>query len=264
MPSASARGTATRDGARMLPQRPSAAIVIAFVALLAAISSPAWAAPATDAAKKAVRKVTTKDLASNAVTSSKVKDGSLLVKDFKKGQLPAGAAGATGATGATGAAGAKGVKGDPGVQGVPGPAVGGGAQSNAGNTLGAITTGITEAPVIQLTSTVNVTSSGKITVPFNARLLVQGFVDATNSAAAGARVRCNLAVSDPDGTGLTNFGSNVFMDMAPNSNDHKTFPVDGSTVVAPGTYNLAVECLMIGGTGGAYSAGLTVVAVPSA
>ena len=59
-------------------------------------------------------------LKANAVNSSKVKNGTLLAKDFKAGQLPAGLQGATGATGAAGpagpagAAGAAGAKGDPG------------------------------------------------------------------------------------------------------------------------------------------------------
>jgi len=62
----------------------------------------------------------------NAVTTIKVKDGSLLAADFKAGQLPAGPKGdkgdpgAPGAAGAPGAPGAKGDKGDKGDQGLPG------------------------------------------------------------------------------------------------------------------------------------------------
>jgi len=48
------------------------------------------------------------DLANDAVISAKVKNGTLLSKDFKSGQLPAGPRGATGAPGA------KGDKGDTG------------------------------------------------------------------------------------------------------------------------------------------------------
>jgi len=62
--------------------------------------------------------VGTKQIKSSAVTSTKVKNGSLLTKDFKAGQIPKGATGAKGDTGATGPAGAKGdtgAKGDPGV-----------------------------------------------------------------------------------------------------------------------------------------------------
>jgi hypothetical protein len=58
------------------------------------------------------------DLASNAVTSSKVKDSSLLVKDFEAGQLPAGTKGDTGPKGDIGPKGDKGDKGDPGATNV--------------------------------------------------------------------------------------------------------------------------------------------------
>jgi hypothetical protein len=52
------------------------------------------------------------------VTSSKVKNGSLLSSDFKPGQLVAGAPGPVGPAGPAGAAGAAGAKGDTGS---PGP-----------------------------------------------------------------------------------------------------------------------------------------------
>ena len=52
-----------------------------------------------------------KHIASNAITSPKVKDRSLLAKDFKQGQLPAGPQGAKGDTGAPGAPGAPGADG---------------------------------------------------------------------------------------------------------------------------------------------------------
>ena len=67
-------------------------------------------------------------LAESSVTSKHVKDRSLLRRDFKRGQLPAGATGergATGAAGETGAAGPPGPQGNPGLQGgqgIPGPA----------------------------------------------------------------------------------------------------------------------------------------------
>jgi len=57
------------------------------------------------------------DLARNAVTTTKVKDRSLLAKDFKTGQLPTGARGATGAGGPPGLTGAQG---PPGLQGATG------------------------------------------------------------------------------------------------------------------------------------------------
>ena len=67
-----------------------------------------------------------KQLKNNAVSSVKVKNGSLLAKDFKRGRLPASAQGDAGAPGTQGpkgdtAAGTQGTKGDTGTQGVQGP-----------------------------------------------------------------------------------------------------------------------------------------------
>jgi hypothetical protein len=52
--------------------------------------------------------ITGKQIAKGTITAANVKSHSLLVTNFKKGQIPAGATGATGAAGAAGAAGAKG------------------------------------------------------------------------------------------------------------------------------------------------------------
>ena len=57
------------------------------------------------------------DIASDAVNSIKVKNGSLLAKDFASGQLPKGATGAQGLAGPTGAAGPAGPAGAAGAAG---------------------------------------------------------------------------------------------------------------------------------------------------
>jgi hypothetical protein len=77
---------------------------MATLAMFIVLGGGAYAA----GTKLAKNSVGSRELKTNAVTSSKVKDGKLLAKDFKAGQLPAGP------TGATGAQGAKGDKGDPG------------------------------------------------------------------------------------------------------------------------------------------------------
>ena len=77
------------------------AIVIACLALVVALGGTGYAAIS---------------LPANSVGTAQVKNGSLLKKDFKAGQLPKGARGAAGAKGATGPAGA------PGPAGVVGPA----------------------------------------------------------------------------------------------------------------------------------------------
>jgi hypothetical protein len=83
--------------------------VMATVAVFLALGGGAYAA-----FKLPKNSVGSKQIKSNAVTSAKVKDRTLLAGDFKPGQLPVGAAGAAGA------AGAQGPKGDPGTNGVNG------------------------------------------------------------------------------------------------------------------------------------------------
>jgi hypothetical protein len=98
--------------------RPSPALVIAVIALIAATSGNAIADGVTAMAAK---------LGKNSVTSKEVKDGSLTLADFKakerdklKGAKGAeGSAGAKGATGATGPAGPAGATGAQGPAGTP-------------------------------------------------------------------------------------------------------------------------------------------------
>jgi hypothetical protein len=76
--------------------------VTATMALVVALGGSAYAANtirSSDIKNGQVKRV---DLANNAVTSGKVSNGTLLSKDFKSGQIPAGSRGATGATGANG------------------------------------------------------------------------------------------------------------------------------------------------------------------
>src|SRR5437764_1331001 len=79
--------------------------VVSTLALFAALGGGAYAAI---------------NLPKNSVTTVQVKNGSLLAKDFKKGQLKAGARGLAGPAGLQGAKGAAGVQGIPGVKGDPG------------------------------------------------------------------------------------------------------------------------------------------------
>jgi hypothetical protein len=89
---------------RRIPRyRPSPALVIACIALTIALGGTGYAAIILPA-----NSVGTVQLKRNAVNSAKVKNFSLLRRDFKRGQLPAGPRGLTGATGATGATGPQG------------------------------------------------------------------------------------------------------------------------------------------------------------
>jgi hypothetical protein len=83
--------------------RPSPAMAVAFTALTVALGGTSYAI-----AQLPANSVGTKQLKKNAVTSVKVKDRSLLAKDFKRGQLPRGQRGPAGPQGAPGAPGAPG------------------------------------------------------------------------------------------------------------------------------------------------------------
>jgi hypothetical protein len=102
---------------RRLSHRLSPALVIACLALFVALGSGAYAA-----IKLPKNSVGTTQLKNNAVTAAKVKDHSLLKKDFKNGQLPVGAAGAAGPAGPQGPQGPQGVQGPKGDKGDVGPA----------------------------------------------------------------------------------------------------------------------------------------------
>jgi hypothetical protein len=80
--------------------------VTSTLALVVALSGGAYAAT---------------QLPKDSVTSKQVKDASLLAKDFRAGQLPAGATGPAGPAGAAGPAGPAGAAGKPGEAGVAGP-----------------------------------------------------------------------------------------------------------------------------------------------
>jgi hypothetical protein len=84
--------------------------VIATLALFLALGGGAYAA-----LKLPKASVGTKQLKTGAVVSSKVGDHSLLAKDFKPGQLPAGAIGPQGPQGTQGVQGEQGVPGTPGT-----------------------------------------------------------------------------------------------------------------------------------------------------
>jgi hypothetical protein len=84
---------------------------VGLVALTVALGGTSYAAVALPR-----NSVGGPQLKRDAITSSKVRDGSLLARDFKRGQLPAGQ------RGESGEAGPQGTRGEPGQPGAPGPA----------------------------------------------------------------------------------------------------------------------------------------------
>jgi hypothetical protein len=111
---------------RLRRHRPSPALVVACLALAIALGGTSYAAVVLPAGS-----VGTRQLQNGAVIEPKVKDHSLLARDFARGQLPAGPEGPQGIPGAAGASGAPGPKGDPATKlfaiikpAVPNPTVG--------------------------------------------------------------------------------------------------------------------------------------------
>jgi hypothetical protein len=95
----------------------SYANVVSTICLFVVLSGTAYAATILPN-----NSVGSAQLKANAVTSVKVKDGALLRKDFKAGQLLAGPRGSTGAPGPRGPAGPPGSTGATGAPGAQGPA----------------------------------------------------------------------------------------------------------------------------------------------
>jgi hypothetical protein len=90
------------------------ATVVAYLALFVALGGSAYA----------VTRITSKQIKNNTIKSIDVKDRSLLSRDFKPGQLPAGAQGPKGDPGTAGQNGTNGQDGAPGQPGAPGTAPG--------------------------------------------------------------------------------------------------------------------------------------------
>jgi hypothetical protein len=130
--------------------------LVAYLALFAALGGTSYAAiklPRNSVGKAQIRR--------NAVTSAKVRDRSLLARDFKKGQLPAGPQGDTGPQGPAGQDGAPGAPGANGSQGPAGP----GAIKLLRTTSGADGTTVTLATVngFKITDTCAVNQQGGAT-----------------------------------------------------------------------------------------------------
>jgi hypothetical protein len=109
------------------------------------------------------------------------------------------------------------------------------------------------------------TTTGQIVLPWSGRILVNGFADVDDAAAAISRTRCNLFISDGTGpnNGLTSFSTNAFGDTPATSNYHIAIPVSGSVAKPAGTYNIAIRCFVITGTATSYSGSINAIAVPS-
>jgi hypothetical protein len=162
-----------------LRRRLTYANVMATIAVFIALGGTSYAV--VELSKSQVK---TKHIAKNAVTTGKVKDGSLLGKDFKAGQLVAGAPGPAGPAGTQGT---QGSKGDPGAKGDKGDA-GPGTRMVSSEVLGGYTT------VIGTTCTNYVGGAVTIDVPGPGRVLVDATTNVVLDHTLGASQRVQVSI----------------------------------------------------------------------
>jgi hypothetical protein len=105
---------------------PSPSMAVAGTALVVALGGTSYAAVSVSGKDVRNSSLTGADVRNNSLTgadirnisSGDVRDGALRARDFRRGELPAGARGATGPAGPAGAQGLKGDKGDKGDAGL--------------------------------------------------------------------------------------------------------------------------------------------------
>jgi hypothetical protein len=235
---------------------PSPAVIVAFVALLISLTSPAWGA-------KVKRLIAGSEIAPNAITSAKVKNGSLLRKDFKAGQLVKGSTGPTGPRGLAGSPGQD----SRGALGLPGPVgtiIAGSAYASSGQSPDPVlNTDTTMVDIANGTPTDSTAvHTGQVTLPAPGHVYADGEATLENAAAVPARARCDLSISDGTGpnNGLTRMSGYAFSSLQPGTGSSITVPVSGSAAEMAGTYNVALRCASFDNQVNSYSAGLAVYA----
>ena len=221
----------------------SPATIIALVALAVALGGTGYAVVALQP-----NSVGTAQLRNAAVTSKKVKDGSLMAVDFKKGQLPRGprgyegeigATGATGPTGATGAQGPEGPAGPAGPVGATGTTGATGATGPPGPTQGRMWTASSAsvascAPTDLVTQNLTLSTTSRVQLAATAQVVAAGTVPIQLTAEVWS-----------GGASVASITSGPMMD-APTTKMLMTIAgiasgVSGPVDLMPGTYQLRLR-----------------------
>jgi hypothetical protein len=196
-------------------------MVVACVALIVALGGTGYAAITLPR-----NSVGSKQLRANAVTSSKVRNGSLTRRDFRGDALPRGPRGAQGPPGqaATGSSSLAYASRDPILAGP------------------AVDVGATPVDVVRLSVPAGtagyVASSGPVTVTRPSRLIVDAQAVILNGAPARGGVDCSIAVV---GTDVRTIGTYVNAHIEPNGG-FTPVAVSAGTEIQAGTYDVRLQC----------------------
>ena len=188
-------------------------MAVALIALFVALGGVSYAA-----ATLPRDSVGTAQIKRSAVTSAKVKDGSLLARDFKAGQLPRGEQGPAGERGATGAV---------------GPTF-----SFADGTVFGVTIPVTSSTTV-VTKEVTLPFAGRLVVVFTGRVFISSGTNPGDAAIAFC-----WGLSRPSGGTLARESQIIPSSQAVNGAFKDgavtlTFAVDAA---AAGAYEIAVRC----------------------
>jgi hypothetical protein len=267
-------------------RRPSPALVVATIALIASMSGTSWAVAqlprnsvgtqqvknnAVTMQKIAANAVTTAKIRNSAITTAKIRDGAVTAAKLAPGVQTQGPKGDTGPQGApgskgdAGATGAQGPAGPAGPAGPPGPSVSAAASYNP---AGSMTLTGTYQPVVMLSNSgSNYASSGTIAVEESSNLVIAGSVTVANTAGPSDILVTCIAQYRPveSGTSTTvEIGPEARAVVASNTPDGGvTLALVGMQPVDAGTYDVRLACKdnSIGGdNSGVTSAALTVIA----
>ena len=178
------------------------------------------------------------DLAANAVTSGKVRNGSLVAKDFKAGELPKGATGAAGTQGAGGKNGANGANGPAGAAGAVGPAgPAGPSASSSGDEPSLQTIGSQANAAVGVAST-------DITLAVRSRIAATATMTAQPANVPGTtfQLTCRIELSTPSFGNIETIGLSRNLTATSANGTQATLALTGLGVRDPGTYRLVVRC----------------------
>ena len=209
---------------RLLSLRPSPAMVVACIALAIALGGTSYAALVLPR-----NSVGNKQLRTNAVTSAKVRNGSLQTKDFKAGQLPRGQRGPQGPAGdSSNASRSAFASRDP----VSGPGGGGTSVAIGGSATDLITLDVAAGGAGYVASSGLLTATGPSRIVANAQAVI------VNGAPGASDAACRLALAGSEARAM---GSYVNVLIGPSA--YVAHNVSAGVDVGAGTYNVKLQCL---------------------